>query len=113
MILFDILSLTFGELPAWAGGLLDITAGMVGGYLVYRYMAWRNDQMIKRMHPDQKNGLNLDVSYKIDGSEVFGLHGRGVNLGDMIDNMFRGFSAWSHKKDMKVNMDAQGNYKKQ
>jgi hypothetical protein len=83
--------------------LIDIFgSGIVAalsGYGTYRIVSWRNSQLMKKMHPDEKNGLNLVLNYKVDGTEVFGIRGSGVDLMDMWDNMSRGFNSWRDRKD--------------
>jgi hypothetical protein len=83
---------------ALIGGAIDAGAA----YLVYKWQAWTIDRRMKRMNPTAKNGLNLDLSYRIDGNEVFGIHGRGTDFGDLIDNMVRSFNTWTQKKDEKM-----------
>lgn len=80
----------------------DVIVSFAVAYGTYRYMIWKQDQLLKKMHPDEKNGLNVDLSYKIDGQEVFGVHARGVDLADLIDNATRAFSAFTKRKDQKV-----------
>jgi hypothetical protein len=92
------------DIWAWVA-LAVLGSAMDAGaaYVVYKWQAWRIDTMNKKLHPTEKNGLNLDLSYRIDGSEVFGVHGRGVDLSDMIDNMMRGFSTLTKHKDTVIN----------
>jgi hypothetical protein len=97
--------------------LLGIFGAVLDGamaYAVYKWQAWAIDRQMKKMHPTERNGLNLDLSYRIDGSEVMGFHGRGVDIGDLIDNIMRGFNSWSRKKDDKVNFNVnkEGNNQK-
>lgn len=94
-----LLDVTTVEMPWWSIPVIDLIGGAVAAYIVYKIMAWKQNMMVKKFHPTEKNGLNLDVSYRIDDSEVFGIHGRGVDLGDLIDNMLRGFNAFTKKKE--------------
>lgn len=80
---------------------IDMCVAFIVTYLTLKYNNWKQQKLVERMYPSQKTGLNIDVAYKIDNVEVAGLHLRGVNLEDAIDNLTRMFSSWSQKKDMK------------
>jgi hypothetical protein len=68
-------------------GFIDMLVSFSVAFATYKYLAWKASQALKKKYPTEKNGLNLDFSYRIEGSEVFGIHVRGVDMLDLIDNV--------------------------
>lgn len=73
--------------------IVDMCVSFGVAYGTYRYVTWRNEQMLRKKHPTKANGLNLDLSYRIDDNEVFGIHCRGVDVIDLINNAMDAFSS--------------------
>ena len=65
----------------------DMVISATVSYLVFKYVAWKNNQLIKKNNPTRSNGHNLDYSFRIDNSEVIGFHLRGTTPTDLISKL--------------------------
>ncbi len=72
-------------------GFIDMIVAGATTYIIYKYFTWKTNVMLKKKFPTKSNGLNLDISYKIEDNEVFGVHARGVDVSDLIENMLTAF----------------------
>lgn len=71
-------------------GLIDMVVAFTVSWATMRYMQYKNDMLIKKRNPTEKNGWNLDISYRQDGYEGFGIHSRGAEITELITNIGKG-----------------------
>lgn len=69
--------------------IVDTLVSFTTAFLTYRYLQYKNEQMIKKNNPTKDNGHNLDYSFRIDGGEVVGLHLRGTTAQDLLDKTLK------------------------
>lgn len=65
--------------------IVDTVVSFSVAYLTYRYLQYKNEQLVKKKNPTNQNGHNLDYSFRLEGNEVFGIHLRGATVEDLID----------------------------
>lgn len=71
--------------------IVDMIVSFSVAFATYKWLQYKNEQMIKKKHPTKDNGHNLDYSFRIDGGEVVGIHLRGATAQELLDKVLQLF----------------------
>lgn len=67
--------------------VVDMIVSFSVAFFTYKWLQYKNEQMIKKKHPTKDNGHNLDYSFRIEGGEVVGIHLRGATAQELLDKI--------------------------